>query len=173
MPSDRTEHIALGHIGGAHGIRGEVVLKPYTEQPLDIAAYGPLSEQGGSRIFTITKARVVKNGVVARLEGIDDRNQAEALKGVVLTVARDQLPEPDAEDEWYQSDLIGLAVYDKTGHHIGEVVAMPNYGASDLVEIRPVGEVKTFLLPFSADYVPEIDIAAGRVVVELPEGYLD
>ncbi len=108
-----------------------------------------------------------KGGVVARLEGVSDRNAAEALKGVELYVDRDKLPAA-AEGEFYHADLIGLAAVDPQGKRLGEIVAVQNYGAGDLLEIRLTGAGKTELVPFTEATVPEVDIAAGRVVVAMP-----
>jgi 16S rRNA processing protein RimM len=153
---------------GAHGIRGEVVIHTYTAAPEDISTYGPLLDKSGAQSFRLRSARVTtKGGVVARLEGISDRNAAEALKGVELYVDRDKLPAA-AEGEFYHADLIGLAAVDPQGKRLGEIVAVQNYGAGDLLEIRLTGAGKTELIPFTEATVPEVDIAAGRVVVAMP-----
>jgi 16S rRNA processing protein RimM len=160
--------ILLGRISGAHGIRGEVVIHTYTAAPEDIGTYGPLLDKSGAQSFRIRSARVTtKGGVVARLEGISDRNAAEVLKGVELYVDRDKLPQA-AEGEFYHADLVGLAAVDPQGKRIGEIVAVQNYGAGDLLEIRLTGAGKTELVPFTEATVPEVDIAAGRVVVAMP-----
>ena len=159
--------ILLGRIAGAHGIRGEVVIHAYTAAPADIGAYGPLFDKSGARSFQIESARATARGVVARLEGVDDRTAAEALKGVELYVDRDRLPAA-AEGEFYHADLIGLAAVDPEGKAIGEIVAVQNYGAGDLLEIRLAGSGKTELVPFTEASVPEVDIASGRVMVAMP-----
>jgi 16S rRNA processing protein RimM len=135
--------------------------------PEDIGAYGPLSDETGSRRFTIERMRVTAKGVVARLADIDDRNAAEALKGTDLYVERDRLP-PAAEGEFYHADLVGLAAVAADGSRIGEVVAVQNHGAGDLLEIRLAGSPGTELVPFTDAFVPEVDLAAGQVVVVLP-----
>ena len=111
--------------------------------------------------------RTTPKGVVARIAGIADRNAAEALKGVELYVGRDRLPAA-AEGEFYHADLIGLAAVDPAGKAIGEIVAVQNYGAGDLLEIRLAGSAKTELIPFTETAVPQIDIAARRAVVVMP-----
>ncbi len=166
IPSE-ARRILLGRIADAHGIRGEVVIHAYTAAPEDIAAYGPLSDEGGRRAFTIERMRLTAKGVVARLAGVGDRNAAEALKGTELYVARDRLP-PAAEGEFYHADLVGLAAVDAAGVRIGEVVAVQNYGAGDLLELRLAGSAATELVPFTDAFVPEVDLAAGRVVIVLP-----
>jgi 16S rRNA processing protein RimM len=159
--------ILLGHIAGAHGIRGEVLIKTYTEAPENVGAYGPLSDESGVRTFNLKSARATARGVVARLQGVDDRNAAEALKGIALYIERDRLPAA-ADGEFYHADLIGLAAVDGDGNPLGEIVAVQNYGAGDLLEIRLEGSSKTELVPFTDATVPEVDIAARRVVVILP-----
>jgi 16S rRNA processing protein RimM len=163
----RRDRIVLGRIAGAHGIRGEVMIHAYTEPPENVAAYGPLSDEAGARTFRIESAHTTAKGVVARLAGVADRDAAEALKGVELYVDRDQLP-PAAEGEYYRADLIGMAAVDRDGKRIGGIVAVQNYGAGDLLEIRLAGARQTELIPFTDAHVPEVDIATGRVVVVLP-----
>ena len=157
--------ILLGRIAGAHGIRGEVLIKTFTERPEDIAAYGPLDD-GGGRTFTIEAVRVTGKGVVARLAGIRDRNAAEALKGAPLYVDRGRLPAP-AEGEFYHADLIGLAAVDAEGRPTGEVVGVHNHGAGDILEVRLTETGKTELIAFTDTFVPEVDLATRRVVVRL------
>jgi 16S rRNA processing protein RimM len=162
-----TGRILLGRITGAHGIRGELLIATFTAAPESIGAYGPLSDKDGRRIFEVQSARATAKGVVARVKGVADRNGAEALKGVELYVERERLPAA-GEGEFYHTDLIGLAAVDRTGNPIGEIVAVRNFGAGDLVEIRLTGLSKTELVPFTDDAVPEIDIAARRAIVVLP-----
>ena len=167
MAEAKPIRILLGHIAGAHGIRGEVLIKTYTEAPENVGAYGPLSDEGGTRTFNLKSARATSKGVVARLQGVDDRNAAEALKGIALYIERERLPAA-ADGEFYHADLIGLAAVDGDGKPLGEIVAVQNYGAGDLLEIRLAGASKTELVPFTDAAVPEVDIAARRVVVILP-----
>ncbi len=167
MAEAKPLRILLGHIAGAHGIRGEVLIKTYTEAPENVGAYGPLSDESGTRTFNLKSARATPKGVVARLQGVDDRNAAEALKGIALYIERDRLPAA-ADGEFYHADLIGLAAVDSDGKPLGEIVAVQNYGAGDLLEIRLEGSSKTELVPFTDATVPEVDIAARRVVVILP-----
>ena len=163
----QSQRILLGRIVGAHGIRGEVVIHTYTAAPEDIGAYGPLSDANGTRSFEIESARVTAKGVVARLAGVGDRNAAEALKGVELYVDRDRLPAA-AEGEFYHADLVGLTAVDAEGKRIGEILAVQNYGAGDLLEIRLAGSGKTELVPFTDAFVPDVDVKAKVVVVVLP-----
>jgi 16S rRNA processing protein RimM len=163
-----SQRILLGRIAGAHGVRGEVLIKTFTAAPNNIGAYGPLSDESGARTFTIQSARATTKGVVARVQGVTDRNGAEALKGVELYVERDRLPAA-AEDEFYHADLIGLAAVAPDGTPIGEIVAVQNFGGGDLIEIRLAGSGRTELVPFTDAVVPEVDLAARRVVVAMPD----
>jgi len=160
--------ILLGRIAGAHGVRGEVLIRTFTERPEDIGAYGALSD-GAGRAFRIEAARTTPKGVVARLEGVGDRTAAEALEGTELWVDRDRLPAPEA-DAFYHADLIGLAAVDPEGRPLGEIVGVHNFGAGDLVELRPAGAAKTELVPFTEAFVPKVDLAARRAVVVLSGG---
>jgi 16S rRNA processing protein RimM len=159
--------VRLGRIAAAHGIRGEVLIEAYTEPPENIAAYGPLTDRAGARVFKIECQRVTPKGVVARLAGVSNRGAAEALKGIDLYVARDRLP-PAAEGEFYHADLIGLSAMDTEGRHIGEIIAVQNYGAGDLLEVRLTGCAMTQLIPFSDVFVPQVDLTQQRAVVVLP-----
>jgi 16S rRNA processing protein RimM len=162
------KRILLGRIAGAHGTRGEVLITTFTERPEDIGAYGPL-EDGGARTFTIEAVRVTGKGVVARLAGVRDRNAAEALKGAPLYVDRARLP-PPAEGEFYHADLVGLTAVDTEGRPVGEVIAVHNHGAGDILEVRLAETGKTELVAFTGTFVPEVDLAARRVVVRLDGG---
>ena len=162
--SDR--RVTVARIGAAHGIRGEVRVKSFTAAPLDAVGYGPLDAPDGRR-FTVKSARAIgPEMLVVHFAGIADRNAAETLNGLDLSVPRDRLPAAGA-DEFYHADLIGLAAVSPQGAALGTIVAVPNYGAGDLLEIAPPAG-PTLLVPFTAAAVPEIDIAAGKVVVVPP-----
>lgn len=165
--SDDKRKVLLGHIAGAHGIRGEVLVKSYTEAAEDIAAYGPLTDERSGLELKLKVVRVTPKGVVARVAGVTDRNGAEALRGVRLLVDRDKLPEAP-EEEYYHADLIGLRACDAAGAEIGRVVAVANYGAGDLLEIALSGTRKTELVAFNASFVPKVDVAGGFLTVVLP-----
>jgi 16S rRNA processing protein RimM len=160
--------VLLGRIGAAHGIRGEVLVASFTEAPENIAAYGPLTDAAGVRAFEISIVRKTEKGIVARIKGVGSRTAAEALLGTELFVARARLP-ATADDEFYHADLIGLEAVSPDGRNIGIVVAVENYGAGDLLEIRTAGSTRTELVPFTDAFVPDIDIARRRAVVILPE----
>ena len=161
-----TERICVAKIGAAHGVRGEVRLWTFTEDPLAVTRYGPLSTKDGTRQLEVTKAREARDHLVATFKGVDDRTAAEKLNGVELYIARDQLPATD-DDEYYHSDLIGLAAETTAGEPLGRVIAMHNFGAGDIIEIAPPAG-STLLLPFSNAVVPTVDVKGGRVIIELP-----
>jgi 16S rRNA processing protein RimM len=165
--SDKDRRVLLGRIGAAHGVRGDVLVESYTAEPQDIAAYGPLETEDGTRRFELKVVRPTAKGVVARIAGIADRNAAEALRGIALYVERGRLP-ASADGEFYHADLVGLRAEDGEGRTIGTIVAVVNYGAGDLLEVRLEGQRKTELVPFANAFVPTVDIDGGRVVVLLP-----
>ena len=158
--------VCVARIGAAHGVRGQVKLWTFTEDPLAVTRYGVLSTSDGARQFEIVQAREAKGFLVASLKGVTTRNEAERLNGVELYVAREKFPATDA-DEYYHADLIGLAAVTTSGEPLGRVIAIHNFGAGDIIEIAPP-DGTTLLLPFSNAVVPTVDIAGGRVVIELP-----
>ena len=157
------DRICVAQIGAAHGIRGEVRLRSFTGEPTAIASYGPLESEDGTRRFTIETLRPAKDHFVARLEGVSDRNAAEQLTNLRLYVARDRLP-PAGDGEFYHADLVGLAAVTPDGAALGTVTAVRNFGAGDVIEIKPASG-EALLVPFTDAAVPEIDLAAGRMVV--------
>ena len=159
--------ICVARIGAAHGVRGAVKLWTFTEDPLAVKAYGPLTTKDGARQFEVTSAREAKGHLVATLKGISTREEAERLNGLELYVAREKLPDTD-EDEYYHADLIGLAAVNAANEPLGRVIAIHNFGAGDIIEIAPASGA-TMLLPFTNAVVPTVDVAGGRVVIELPE----
>lgn len=160
------ERILVGAIAGAHGVRGQVRIRSFTSDPAAIAAYGPVSDEDGRRRFELTVTGTIKDGVIARLAGIEDRTAAEALRGVRLYVSRAALPQTRT-GEYYRADLIGLRAELADGTHYGRVSDVQNYGASDLLEIEREDGASEFL-PFTDRCVPIVDVANGRVVVDPP-----
>ena len=158
--------ICVARIGAAHGVRGAVKLWTFTEDPLAVKRYGPLMTKDGARQFEVTSAREAKGHLVATLKGVATREEAERLNGVELYVAREKLPDTD-ENEYYHADLIGLAAVTSANQPLGRVIAIHNFGAGDIIEIAPPSGL-TMLLPFTNAVVPTVDIAGGRVVIELP-----
>jgi len=161
--------VCLGAIAGAFGVRGEVRLKSFCADPGAITAYGPLATEDGDRRFAVTLTGTAPGALVARLSGVATREAAEALRGTRLYADRAALPAP-AEDEFYHADLIGLAVQDTGGRPLGQVRAVLNHGAGDLLEIAGPGLATPMLLPFTRAAVPTVDLAAGIIVADPPEG---
>jgi 16S rRNA processing protein RimM len=161
--------VLVGVIAAAHGIRGEVKLRSFTADPEAIASYSPLETAAGRKI-EIARLRPQKDGFIAILRGVTDRNAAEALRGTELFVPRARLPDPE-ESEVYVHDLLGLPVHLADGSLLGEIVDVADYGAGDLIDVRVEGRKDTVLIPFASGYVVATD--GGKVVVDLPEGYLD
>ena len=164
--------VLLGVITGAHGVRGAVRLKSFTGTPEAIAAYGAVGLGDTGREAVIRTLRPAGEDFIAVLDGVTDRNAAEALKGCHLHVARDRLPAP-AADEVYVGDMIGLQVYLRDGSLLGEVAAVMDFGAGDLLEIRSAARRHTIMIPFVSAMVPEVDVARRRIVVDPPEGLIE
>lgn len=163
------DRICVGAIAGAFGVAGEVRLKSYCAEPTAIADYGALFTEDGSRSFKITLTRPVAGGLGARLTGIRTKEEADALKGVQLYADRARLPRlPD--DEFYHADLIGLEVRDTGGAVLGTLRAIHNHGAGDILEVFGPGRKTALMVPFTLAAVPTVDLATGRIIVDLPEG---
>jgi 16S rRNA processing protein RimM len=160
-----TDRICVAQIGAAHGIRGEVKLRSFTQDPAAVAGYGPLESEDGARHFTIEALRPAKDHFVVRLAGVGDRDAAEKLVNVRLYVSRDRLPPIEDGDTYYHTDLIGLAAVSEDGSALGRVTAVHNFGAGDLVEIKPHGGGEPLMVPFNETTVPEIDMTARRMIV--------
>ena len=164
--NEQSQRVLLGEISGVHGIRGDLLVRTYTAMPEAIASYGPLTDAAGAKTFSLKIVRVTDKGVVARIEGISDRTTAEALRGTKLFIARDQLPETDAS-EFYHSDLVGLKALAEDGTHLGEIVSVQNFGAGDLLELKPLAGASEFI-PFEDQWVPKVDLATRSVVIRRP-----
>jgi 16S rRNA processing protein RimM len=159
--------ILLGAVIGAQGLKGEVKVKTFTDNPEHLGAYGALHAKDG-RTFTVRAVRASKGDIaVASLEGVADRSAAEALKGTELFVDRDALPPPD-DEEYYHADLIGLAVYDSEDRLLGTVSGLHNFGAGDVIAIAR-SDGSELILPFTREIVPVVDIKEKRIVVAAPE----
>jgi 16S rRNA processing protein RimM len=160
------ERICVAQIGAAHGIKGEVKLWSFTADPAAVADYSPLESEDGTR-FEIEALRSAKDHLVVRLAGVRDRDAAERLTNTRLYVPRDRLPPPEP-DEFYHADLIGLRAQDRDGTELATIVGIHDFGAGDLLELRPRGANTTVLMPFTATTVPVVDIAGGRIVIDPP-----
>lgn len=165
-----THKICVGVFLGPHGVRGQVRLGSFTDDPLSLFAYEPLTDEAGSRVFSLTARGVGKDHYIVSLKGCTTREQAEELKGTRLYAARDALP-PEKEGEYYHADLIGLVARDAAGAMVGVVENVFDYGAGTFLEIKPA-TAKSFMLPFKDVFVPVVDITGGFVEVVLPDGWL-
>lgn len=157
--------VCVGQIGAPHGLRGEVRLRSFTAEPEAIAQYGPLETEDG-RVLKIESLRPGKDHFVVALSGVGDRDAAERLTNVKLYVPRERLPALAETDEFYHADLIGLAVVNKAGEQLGTVLAIHNFGAGDLIEIRLDAGGRTEMVPFNELNIPTVDVAAGWIVIE-------
>ncbi len=164
--------VCVGAVAGAFGVRGEVRLKSFCAVPEAIADYGPLTTEDGTRELRVTLTGTVSGGLSARLSGVATREAAEALRGVRLYVDRARLPAP-ADEEFYHADLVGLPVHDTGGALIGTVAGVHDYGAGDLLEVRPAAGGASVMLPFTRAVVPTVDLAARRIVADPPPGLID
>jgi 16S rRNA processing protein RimM len=165
--NDKKDRVLLGEITGVHGIRGDLLVRSYTQTPDAIASYGPLADASGARRFSLKVVRSTDKGIVARVEGIVDRTAAEALRGTKLFVDRAQLPETGGS-EFYHTDLIGLKAVSEDGAHLGEIVSVQNFGAGDLLELKLDSGAATEFIPFEDQWVPRVDIGSGLVVINRP-----
>jgi len=163
--------VLLGEFGRAHGLKGEVRLKSYTGEPEAIGAYGPLLVGDGRRAV-LTSLRpaggAAPDMLIASVEGVATREAADALNRARLYIERERLPPPEDEDEFFAADLIGLSAETADGRRVGTIVAVPNYGGGDLLEIRPETGPSA-LIPFTKAFAPAIDLPGRRVVVDVPD----
>jgi 16S rRNA processing protein RimM len=162
------DRICVARIGAAHGVRGEVNLWSFTEDPAAVAGYGPLETQDGMQRFEIEALRPAKDHFVARIAGVGDRDAAEKLRNLELYIPRARLPKIDEDDTFYHADLIGLDVVTPDGAQIGTVRALHNFGAGDIIEIMPIGSGEPVMLPFNEMTVPKIDLETKRIVIVRP-----
>jgi 16S rRNA processing protein RimM len=163
MSEDR---VLLGVVAAPHGVRGLVRIKSFTEDPMKVAAYGPLSDETGKKEYRVEVLSAARGAVLARIDGVADRTAAEGLRGLRLYVPRSALPEAGAK-EWYEADLIGLSAIGRDGRDWGKVVAFHDFGAGSVMEVSGGA-----MLPFTDEAVPEIDVEGGKVVIDPPAGLL-
>jgi 16S rRNA processing protein RimM len=169
--ADQDALVLLGEIGAAQGLRGEVRIRSYTEEPASIVSYGALQDESGRQI-EIEALRATPKALIARIKGVTTRSAAESLVNTKLYVPRARLPKR-GEEEWYHADLIGLHARSRDGAQLGEIVSIQNFGAGDLLEVKPASGGATVLVPFTRDSVPEIDVEGGRLTLVPPEGLFE
>jgi 16S rRNA processing protein RimM len=164
----------MGEFGRAQGLHGEVRLKSFTADPRAITTYGSLTTADG-RALTITEVRPAPGSatdmLIARVQGVTGRTAAEALNRLTVYIPRSRLGTPEEEDEFFTTDLIGTSAVDAAGTVVATVVAVPNYGGGDLLELRPAAGGASALLPFTKEFVPTLDLPARRITVVLPEDF--
>lgn len=172
MTVSDNKRICLGQIGAANGIKGHVRVKPFTAEPEALGDYGSLEDETGAKRFKIVSVRPAKGGMaIVKFKGVNDRTEAEALNGTRLYIDRARLPNLEDEDDFYIEDLIGLTAFTADGARLGAVLAVHNFGAGDLLDIRPE-RGPSVLVPFTKAAVPEVLIPEGRLVVSLDDAGL-
>jgi 16S rRNA processing protein RimM len=166
-PESAVQRVCVGQFAGAHGVRGLVRIRSFTEEPMAVASYGPVEDESGAQRFEIHAKSMAKGNVVAEIDGIADREAAQRLNGMRLYVARDRLPALEEEDDFYQADLIGCAVVDLAGAPLGTVKDVHDFGAGCLLEVaRP--DAPALLVPFTEAVVPVVDMAQRRLTIDPP-----
>ena len=166
--SDDDRLVLVARVSGAFGVKGELRLRTYTDSPLAVLNFRDLKRVNGQAGLTLVSGRSFKDGLIARAKEVGAKEEADALKGLELYAPRSALP-PPGEDEFYLTDLIGLRAESPDGAPLGVVKAAPNYGAGDVLEIEPPGRKATWLIAFTRDNVPIVDVSGGRIVVVRPE----
>ena len=165
-----TQRIKVGSFGNPHGVRGQVCLRSFTENPKDILSYSPLTDESGKRVFSLKCDGIKGEELIVSIAGLTDRNAAELLKRTGIYAPAEALPDKD-DDTWYSSELIGLQAITQDGKIYGNVIAVHDFGAGDIIELE-LSDGKNEMLPFKATFVGDIDEAAKTVVVFPPE-YLE
>jgi 16S rRNA processing protein RimM len=168
-----TDRVCVAKIGAAHGLRGEVRLQVFTEDPDAVIGYGELESEDGTRKFRVSSLRPAKGHFIAKFEGVTDRNASELLTNIQLFVPREILPKIEEDETFYCADLIGLRVEDKSGKFFGVVGAVRNYGAGDLLEVSEKPNAPGTLVPFIEQFVPEVDLKNRRIVIDPPAGLFE
>lgn len=162
----------MAEVVGVHGIKGTLKLKVFSDDPEGLPDYAPFCDATAKRTFDILSVQPHGNTFLAEFDGVTDRTAAEKLRGTKLYVPRDRLPEIEDEETFYHVDLIGLQARWPDGKPMGKVVSVANFGAGDLVEIRPL-KGASFYIPFTGEAVPDVDLDAGTITIDPPPGLLD
>jgi len=173
LTASRQGRICVGEISTVHGVRGLVKVRTYGDDPQTLEQYGPLfASETGDKTHTLTLKHQAGGSWIAEVDGITDRDVAEKLRGTQLWLDRSQLPELDEDDGFYHSDLVGMRVIGVDDAEWGEVIAVENFGASDLLEIKPAGK-PSFYIPFVDSFVPDVNLDTGIITIDMPEGLVD
>lgn len=162
----KNRRICLGAIVGVHGIKGEVKVKSFTSKDSNLDKYGAVENEAGDRKFELKVVGHSKELLRVKIKGVDDRTTAETLIGTSFYINRDVLPEISDKDEFYEADLIDLMVKTKSGEEVGRVAGLYNFGAGEILEIRLKSTHKLEMIPFNKEYVPEINVEQGYIIVE-------
>jgi len=170
--AENSDMICVAEITGAHGIQGMLKLKIFSESPENLADYMPLYDSKAEKKFEFSYIAEHKSFYLANMEGIDDRNKAEALRGTRLYIHKKELPEIDEEDTYYYKDLIGLTIKNTEDKIIGKVLNVVDFGAGELLEIHQLADGKTLFLPFTNACVPTVNIEKQEITVIIPEALL-
>lgn len=174
MTQPQDSLICVGMITSVHGVRGVMRVKSFTEDPMDIFNFTPLTDHKGQKKFPIEFSSQSKGLFLVTMTGVSNREDAEMLKGTKLYTSREQLPEIEEEDSFYYSDLIGLKIrHHSNNDDIGEVIAIHNFGAGDIIEMRPFTGGKTVMVPFTQQVIPEISLQEGLIKIDPPIGLFD
>lgn len=176
MPNPSSDaFVILARIGAPHGVRGAARVKLFGEDPASLVDYGPLQRSDGKGHIAIADMRAGKTPdmMVASFDGVTSREAVVVLNGVELGLPRSLLPEVDDEDDFYHADLIGLEVRLIDGSRFGEVLQVADYGAGDLLDVKPDRGGPSVLVPFTKAVVPEVKVREGHVVIDAPPGLLD
>ncbi len=165
--------ILVGQILAAHGIKGEVKVKSFTQDPLSLARYGVLQDEKGAQTYPLKIVGVHKGAIIARIKGVNDRTAAECLARckTKLYVTRAQLPEPE-KGRYYIEDLKGFSALSETGKPLATLKDVQNYGAGDIAVLQPI-EGKEFMLPFKEPYVGKVNIKKRTMEILIPRGWLN
>jgi 16S rRNA processing protein RimM len=171
--------LVVGRIGRPHGVNGEVTVEVRTDDPDDRFAVGRAlaTDPAESGPLTVDRVRRHSGRLLVRFAGVDDRDAAESLRGVLLVIDSAELPPSGDADEFYDHELIGLTAVTAAGMKIGVVTEVRHTGQDLLVIGRAAGDIggqedDEVMVPFVAALVPEVDVAAGRIVVDPPPGLL-
>ena len=166
-----TDHLAVGAIAGPHGVRGQFKVKLFAETPAALEQYGVLQIDDGRALKLSVKSVNSKGLVIVSAVGVTSREAAQALRGLLLSTSRASLPDL-ADDELYHADILGATVFHEDGTNLGEVIALHNFGAGEIIEVKPASG-NSVMLPFAGESVVSVDIQNRRVVLAPPVGLLD
>ena len=166
--ADPDRLVLVARVSGAFGVKGELRIRSFTDDPMSLVQFKALKTKDGAPGLTLTSGRPFKDGLIARAQQISTKEEADALKGLELYAPRSALPAPGA-DEFYLADLIGLEAQAPDGAALGVIKAVLNFGAADVLEIQPPGHEPSWMVAFTSETAPEVDIAGGRVVVARPQ----